>query len=328
MKQNFTFRMSSAHLWISLVLMTLLITACTTELPESCPSELKIGLDTADELASNNSLPFQFPLEESSIDNRPYFGWFGVSNECPPDMEDCYEFPEVKYHAAEDYKRPSGTPVYSMADGKISFSGPAGGYGWLIIIDHPQANIYSLYGHLSPSRWKLKKGTEVERGALIGYLGDDNENGGSKEQPLDPHLHFGIRAGQTADYPSKGEWRYMAGWITLCPQEVGWLQPSLVITTQEIPEGGYPQPQVKFLTRRGLDIVVSSSYAICSSVFIFSTRKKKWFLLLLPGCFTIIVGIIFRRSVLMNSYILLGVGIVTLVIGLYFFIRQSGQKTK
>ncbi len=29
--------------------------------------------------------------------------------------------------------------VYAMADGRVSFSGTAGGYGWLIIIDHPQA---------------------------------------------------------------------------------------------------------------------------------------------------------------------------------------------
>ena len=41
--------------------------------------------------------------------------------------------------------------MYAIADGEISFSGSKGGYGWLIIIDHPQANLYSLYGHLSPA---------------------------------------------------------------------------------------------------------------------------------------------------------------------------------
>jgi hypothetical protein len=30
----------------------------------------------------------------------------------------------------------------------------------------------------------------------LAYLGDSDENGGSAEQPLEPHLHFGIRAGQ------------------------------------------------------------------------------------------------------------------------------------
>ena len=61
---------------------------------------------------------------------------------------------------------PAGTPVYAVADGEISFSGPMGGYGWLIIIDHPQANLYSLYGHLSPGRWRMESGT-VEKGEMI-----------------------------------------------------------------------------------------------------------------------------------------------------------------
>ena len=188
--------MSTLRLWMSLGILVLLSTACNTQWPETCPSSTPVGLDTATEIARDDSLPFRFPLDESSIDEKLYFGWFGVSNECPPDSVDCYEYPERKFHAAEDYKRPPGTPVYAMADGKISFSGRAGGYGWLTLIDHPQANLYSLYGHLSPSRWKLKAGTDVKRGDLIAYLGDADENGGSKEQPLVPHLHFGIRAGQ------------------------------------------------------------------------------------------------------------------------------------
>ena len=61
---------------------------------------------------------------------------------------------------------PAGTPVYAVADGEISFSDPMGGYGWLIIIDHPQANLYSLYGYLRPSRRRMEPGT-VEKGELI-----------------------------------------------------------------------------------------------------------------------------------------------------------------
>lgn len=115
--------------------------------------------------------------------------------------------PLRQYHAAEDYHLPAGSPVYAMADGVISYSGPRGGYGWLIIIDHPRANIYSLYGHLSPSQWRLESGP-VEKGGLIAYLGDPDENGGSPEQPLSPHLHFAIRAGQRTDYPDGGEYDY------------------------------------------------------------------------------------------------------------------------
>ena len=209
-----------------------------------------------------------------------------------------------------------------MADGIISYSERAGGYGWLILIDHPQANLFSLYGHLSPRRWKLKSGTEVERGDLIAYLGDSDENGGSKEQPLDTHLHFGIRAGQTADYPAKGEWRYMGGWIKLCPQDVGWLQPSLVISSQEIPAGGYPQPRVGFLTLWGLDLLITNLYTISGVLFFVTSRKKTHFLLLAPGFIAIMAGIVLHNNGLMKSYLLLVIGILILAVGIYYFIRR------
>ncbi|MCJ7693990.1 MAG: peptidoglycan DD-metalloendopeptidase family protein, partial [Anaerolineaceae bacterium] len=256
-----------------------------------------------------------------------YYGWFGASNECTPDIVDCYEFPERKFHAAEDYRRPAGTPVYAMADGVVQYSGRAGGYGWLILIDHPQANLYSLYGHLSPSRWKLKSGTVVERGELIAYLGDSDENGGSEKQPLDPHLHFGIRTGQTIDYPAKGEWRYMGGWIKPCPQDVGWLQPSLVITSQQIPAGGYPQPEVGFLTRWGFELVFASLFMISGVIMIIKLSKHKTrLLLLLPGTFMVVAGIGLNYNGLVRGYILPAIGILFLAVGIYYFFRRSNPK--
>ncbi|MCO5188928.1 MAG: hypothetical protein M9918_12150 [Anaerolineae bacterium] len=44
--------------------------------------------------------------------------------------------------------------------------------------------MYSLYGHLSPSRWKLEDDAVMRRGELIRYLGDADENGGNKGHPL------------------------------------------------------------------------------------------------------------------------------------------------
>jgi murein DD-endopeptidase MepM/ murein hydrolase activator NlpD len=146
-----------------------------------------------------------------------------------------------RFHAAEDYWRPAGTAVHAMADGEVSFSGRMGGYGWLVIVNHPDVNLYSLYGHLSPSRWTPDPGP-VTKGDLIGYLGDEWENGGSQDEPLVAHLHLGVRTGQRTDYPGKGEWRWMAGWIELCPSSAGWLQPSTVIAAQTIPEGGWEGP--------------------------------------------------------------------------------------
>jgi hypothetical protein len=238
-------------------------------------------------------------------------------------VADCKEPATLQFHAAEDYKRPAGTPVFAMADGIIRFSGTAGGYGWLIVIDHPQANLYSLYGHLSPSRWKLKAGAEVKRGDLIGYLGDSDENGGSIDAPLEPHLHFGLRAGQVADYPTRGEWRFQAGWIKLCPQDVGWLQPSLVITSQAVPAEGFPQPEIGFLTRWGMDILITSAYALGGvGMLIVALRWKARVLLLLPGIVAIVAGIVLRHNRTVSSYTLLWMGLLIFAVGLYLFLRR------
>ena len=67
--------------------------------------------------------------------------------------------------------QPTGTPVYAMGDGRVSFSGPLGGYGWPVIINYPQVNLFSLYGPLSPSRWQIEPGT-VEKDEMIGFLRD------------------------------------------------------------------------------------------------------------------------------------------------------------
>ena len=312
--------MFNSRLLAGFCLAALLLAGCSTEYPQSCPASTPIGLLDADEIAGDESLPFRFPLDESATDAELYFGWFGIFNWF--DGKFLWDQPVRQFHAAEDYKRPAGTPVYAMADGRISFSGTAGGYGWLIIIDHPQANLYSLYGHLSPSRWKQESGTDVKRGDLIAYLGDPDENGGSAKSPLEPHLHFGIRAGQTADYPGKGEWRWMAGWIRLCPQDIGWLQPSLVITSQEIPAGGYPQPEVPFWIRWGLELIITSLYAICGAgILVGAVKKKNRLFLILPGVLLIAAGIVLRVR-LLSTYFLLAIGILILAVGIFHYIRR------
>lgn len=307
--------------WMSLGIIFLFFAACTTQYPESCSNyDPNFDLSEAETYPGNDNLPFQFPLDEYEPGSSKYKSSFVMRGRSKLDYP-------YKYHAAEDSYDPPGTPVYAMADGRISFSGRAGGYGWLIIIDHPQVNLYSLYGHLSPSRWRLRSGTGVEKGELIGYLGDDYENGGSKKNPLVPHLHFGIRAGQTDDYPGKGEWRFMAGWIYLCPQDLGWLQPSMVITSQEIPMGGYPQPKVDFLIRWGMEMLIIVAYGFGGTVMLMQgIKKKSIFSLLFTGPVLILASILFYRGHLVTTYALLGVGIVVMLGGIYAYTRQSKQK--
>ncbi len=63
--------MSNVHLLISLIFATLLLASCNTEYPQSCPASTPVRLLDADEIASDDSLPFRFPLEESTIDYEP-----------------------------------------------------------------------------------------------------------------------------------------------------------------------------------------------------------------------------------------------------------------
>ncbi len=306
--------MSSSRLLTVVTLSTLLIAGCTQP-AESCPSSAPVGLSQAGEIANHEGLPFRFPLDEPNMDVIPKAAGFVVSSSGP--------ISERKYHAAEDYHQPAGTPVYAMADGRVSFSGRAGGYGWLIIIDHPQANLYSLYGHLSPSRWRIRSGT-VEKGQLIAYLGDPDENGGSAQQPLRPHLHFGVRTGQRADYPGKGEWRFMAGWIKPCPQNLGWLQPSATITSQEIPTGGYPQPSPGFLVLWGLEILLVASYSLGGAcMLIFGMRKNNPILAILPGIGVTAAGWIFYNNGILRTYTLLAIGMLMAAFGVFWLVRRS-----
>jgi len=301
------------NIWVCSGALLLLLTACSTEYPQACPSyDADFDLSGADTYSEDDTFPFQFPLDEYDPGSPKYKSSFIMYG------RESFDKP-VEYHAAEDSYDPPGTPVHAMADGHISFSGRMGGYGWLIIIDHPQANLYSLYGHLSPGRWRLRSGTDVKKGDLIAYLGNDDENGGSKENPLAPHLHFGIRAGQRADYPKGGEWRWMAGWIKLCPQDLGWLQPSIVITSQEIPAGGYTQPEINFLTRWGLEISLTVVYIIAGvlTMIYAGKRRKSLFFLIGPGVIVILAGIIFISNGMVTTYILIVVGIIMIIYGIY-----------
>jgi len=169
-------------------------------------SEMK---EHAERLKETSS--FRYPLND-------YFPETPVIDSDPPETER-----KVMHHAGEDSFAPAGKPVYAIGDGIISFSGKMHGYGWLIIIDHPVENVYSLYGHLSTKRWKKSPG-EVKQGELIGYLGDPEEC-----YTMHSHIHFGMRMGQKADYPMSGDARWQAGYTHSRPELLGWFQPSQII---------------------------------------------------------------------------------------------------
>ncbi len=93
--------------------------------------------------------------------------------------------PVLKYrrpHRGVDYAAPRGTPIYSIGDGKIIDKGYAKGAGYYIKIRHN--SVYTTgYNHLSGYGKGIRKGTKVEQGDVIGYVGSTGYSTG-------PHLDF------------------------------------------------------------------------------------------------------------------------------------------
>lgn len=301
------------------LIFTVLLFASCTQSPESCTSQTPADLSEMIRWVEDDTFDFRFPLDEPGNDEGPKPAIFCSGGDNGSGR---------KYHAAEDYYLPAGMSVYAMADGVISYSGKMGGYGWLIIIDHPQANIYSLYGHLSPSRWRHKSGP-VEKGDLIGYLGDPDENGGSAEKPLIPHLHLGIRAGQKNDYPGMGEWRWQAGWIRPCPKDLGWLKPSGVIAGQEIPSGGFSAPTGNFFEKWWIELVLIGIYLFGGGcALVFTVKRKKPLLSAIYGGLMLIAGLILSTKGTRISDVLFIGAVILLGVAIFQAIRYSQKPEK
>jgi len=95
--------------------------------------------------------------------------------------------PKQRYrtHMGIDYSAPIGTPIFSVATGKVVHLGYSGAFGNLIILEHP-GNYRTYYAHLSNYNTELEVGNEVRRGLEIGYVGSTGRSTG-------PHLHFELR---------------------------------------------------------------------------------------------------------------------------------------
>ena len=88
-------------------------------------------------------------------------------------------------HKGVDYAARTGTPVKATGAGKVTFIGKKGGYGKVIFIRHG-GKYTTVYGHLSKFSRKLKNGSKVKQGQIIGYVGSTGLATG-------PHLHYEFR---------------------------------------------------------------------------------------------------------------------------------------
>ena len=89
-------------------------------------------------------------------------------------------------HQGIDLAAVPGTPVYAAADGVVTGAAPNGGYGNWIEIEHEE-KLSTLYGHLSAFAPGIAPGMRVQKGDLIGFVGNTGHSTG-------PHLHFELRS--------------------------------------------------------------------------------------------------------------------------------------
>jgi murein DD-endopeptidase MepM/ murein hydrolase activator NlpD len=88
-------------------------------------------------------------------------------------------------HNGIDYGAPTGTRVRAVADGTVEIASHQGGYGNLVVLRH-QGKYSTAYGHLNGFAPGIRKGSQVNQGDTIGFVGQTGRATG-------PHLHYEFR---------------------------------------------------------------------------------------------------------------------------------------
>ena len=86
-------------------------------------------------------------------------------------------------HTGLDIAAPYGTPIKAAADGKVTFAGYSGGYGYVVKLDNGNG-VETYYGHCS--KLYVSTGDTVEAGDTIAAVGSTGNSTGN-------HLHFEVR---------------------------------------------------------------------------------------------------------------------------------------
>ena len=90
---------------------------------------------------------------------------------------------QYRPHLGTDYAAPTGTPILSVADGRVVFSGRSGGSGNLVTVQHANGFV-TQYLHMS--KRLVRKGARVRQGQRIGLVGSTGLATG-------PHVDIRIR---------------------------------------------------------------------------------------------------------------------------------------
>lgn len=92
----------------------------------------------------------------------------------------------VKMHNGTDFGCNLGDPIYASNGGQVVYSGVMGGYGNIVVVEHPNS-IFTGYAHLNDRT--VNVGDSVQQGEQIGLCGSTGASTG-------PHLHFEVQLNQ------------------------------------------------------------------------------------------------------------------------------------
>lgn len=95
-----------------------------------------------------------------------------------------------RMHSGIDFRARHGTPIVAVTEGRVSGAGRMGGCGNAVRLDHGNG-LQTRYCHMS--RLAVRRGQQVRRGQVIGYVGSTGLSTG-------PHLHYEMyRGGRAVD---------------------------------------------------------------------------------------------------------------------------------
>ncbi|XPV77294.1 MAG: M23 family metallopeptidase [Desulfovibrio sp.] len=143
----------------------------------------KLREDARLEEVSQQDLIERFKSDQSILEATPSIwptnGW--VSS--PFGWRDSPFTTKREFHKGMDITAPRGTPIYAPARGRVLAAGQDASYGTTVKLQH-SPSLQTRYAHMQRSA--VKKGQQVARGEIIGYVGNTGRSTG-------PHLHYEVR---------------------------------------------------------------------------------------------------------------------------------------
>jgi murein DD-endopeptidase MepM/ murein hydrolase activator NlpD len=100
-----------------------------------------------------------------------------------------------KMHTGVDFGVPTGTPIRAAGAGSVELAGRHGAYGIAVVLQHGD-KYKTLYAHMSKLAAGIRRGSKVNQGQIIGYVGSTGRSTG-------PHLHYEVRVNNKPVNPTR-----------------------------------------------------------------------------------------------------------------------------